>query len=483
MAQQNDPETAIARLAKSGVLMVLACVLYLGFVGTLFAGFTADIQRDMLSREIATSAPGDLERMIRQSFYEAELREEIKQLQSDIRKTNTAALEKFRTGLTLRKDAMAAFWQAYDGAAALSSILMQNRATFEDDFVAAYLEAMTMAHDFVASFQAQKQSPSSGQNPPSGQDNGDTQTSGRLHTDDGAQIVAALRAALAKLAFADTTGDIGLTVVSPFEQGVYDTVDQLGKTFRHFEGLNIQSRVVWENIRAEQRQVDKILRNMQAQIDEIEEELALSTGKKEIDLSALVALFQNPIGGFLSILVQLPTIMLTLLVTVAAGGLGAVVAFTRQNFGHSSKETAPNTGPGPPQPGSDVPSSDQPSSDQPNSDPPDPAAHAAYMPHTSSDVAPDDTAYGLMASARLLMMTGEGIAAAIAIFLFSEAGMLMLTQGGPNGSGQVDISPYLVTFMAFVSGFMAKDAFSKIQDAGHKIFKIRDNDDASGMGL
>ena len=88
-----------------------------------------------------------------------------------------------------------------------------------------------------------------------------------------------------------------------------------------------------------------------------------------------------------------------------------------------------------------------------------------------------------MASARLLMMTGEGIAAAIAIFLFSEAGMLMLTQGGPNGSGQVDISPYLVTFMAFVSGFMAKDAFSKIQDAGHKIFKIRDNDDASGMGL
>ncbi|RCK29391.1 hypothetical protein [Thalassospira lucentensis] len=473
MSLQKESNTALARLGSAGILMSLACVLYVGFVVTLFAGFTADIQRDMLSREIATSAPGDLERMIRQSFYEAELHEEIKQLQSDIRKTNTAALEKFRIGLTLRKDAMAAFWQAYDGAAALSTTVTQNRATFEDDFVAAYLDAMTMAHDFVARFQAQKQSPSSDQNPLSDENKDDTQTSGGLHADNGARVVAALRAALAKLAFAGATGDIGLTVVSTFEQGVYDTVDQLGNTFRHFDDQNIQSRVVWENIRAEQRQVDKILRNMQAQIDEIEAELAQSKTKKEIDLSALVALFQNPIGGFLSILVQLPTIMLTLLVTVAAGGLGAVVAFTRQNFGHRSKETQPNTDPGPPQPGSDQPSSDQ----------PDPAAHAPLTPHTPFDTAPDDTAYGLMASARLLMMTGEGIAAAIAIFLFSEAGMLMLTQGGPNGSGQVDISPYLVTFMAFVSGFMAKDAFSKIQDAGHKIFKIRDNDDASGMGL
>lgn len=475
MSLQKETNTALARLGSAGILMSLACVLYVGFVVTLFAGFTADIQRDMLSREIATSAPGDLERMIRQSFYEAELHEEIKQLQSDIRKTNTAALEKFRIGLTLRKDAMAAFWQAYDGAAALSTTVTQNRATFEDDFVAAYLDAMTMAHDFVARFQAQKQTPSSDQNPSSDPNKDDTETSGGLHADDGALVVAALRAALAKLAFAGTTGDIGLTVVSPFEQGVYDTVDQLGKTFRHFDDQNIQSRVVWENIWAEQRQVDKILRNMQAQIDEIEAELAQSKTKKEIDLSALVALFQNPIGGFLSILVQLPTIMLTLLVTVAAGGLGAVVAFTRQNFGHRSKETPPNTDPGPPQPRSDQPSSDQQSSDQ--HDP------AAYVPHRPFDPAPDNTAHGLMASARLLMMTGEGIAAAIAIFLFSEAGMLMLTQGGPNGSGQVDISPYLVTFMAFVSGFMAKDAFSKIQDAGHKIFKIRDNDDASGMGL
>ncbi|WP_412776928.1 hypothetical protein [Thalassospira lucentensis] len=68
-------------------------------------------------------------------------------------------------------------------------------------------------------------------------------------------------------------------------------------------------------------------------------------------------------------------------------------------------------------------------------------------------------------------MIGKGIAAAIAIFLFSEAGMLMLTQGGPNVSGQVDISPYLVTFMAFVSGFMAEDAFNRIQDAGRKLFR------------
>tara|TARA_E500000318_G_C3558996_1_gene212484 strand:+ start:220 stop:531 length:312 start_codon:yes stop_codon:yes gene_type:complete len=49
--------------------------------------------------------------------------------------------------------------------------------------------------------------------------------------------------------------------------------------------------------------------------------------------------------------------------------------------------------------------------------------------------------------------------------------MLMLPQSGANGSGQVDISPYLVVFMAFVSGFMVKDAFNRIQDAGRKLFR------------
>ena len=50
--------------------------------------------------------------------------------------------------------------------------------------------------------------------------------------------------------------------------------------------------------------------------------------------------------------------------------------------------------------------------------------------------------------ARLLVLTGEGIAAAMAIFLFTEAGKLMLTQGGPDGTGkgQIAYTCYLLMF-------------------------------------
>ncbi|MEE3045158.1 MAG: hypothetical protein VX620_07905 [Pseudomonadota bacterium] len=60
-------------------------------------------------------------------------------------------------------------------------------------------------------------------------------------------------------------------------------------------------------------------------------------------------------------------------------------------------------------------------------------------------------------------------------FLFAKARKLMLTQGGPDGTGQVDISPYLLTFIAFVSGFMAEDAFARIKFAGQKLFRVADD--------
>lgn len=119
-------------------------------------------------------------------------------------------------------------------------------------------------------------------------------------------------------------------------------------------------------------------------------------------------------------LVSFPTIFLTLIVTIAAGGLGTVVAFSRRYY--SSK-------------------------------------HA-------------DT----LTLSRLFVNVGEGIAAAIAIFLFSGAGMLALTQGGGSGN-DVELSPYTVAFIAFLSGFMAEDAFASIQSAGKRIFS---RDDAAG---
>ncbi len=120
------------------------------------------------------------------------------------------------------------------------------------------------------------------------------------------------------------------------------------------------------------------------------------------------------LGGWLFLgLVSWPTIFLTLLVTIAAGSLGAVVAFSRN-----------------------------------------------YR----------EGAWQEVSASRLFVNLGEGMAAAIAIFLFSGAGMLVLTQGaGPRN--EVELSPYSVAFIAFLSGFMAEDAFTRIQEAGHNLFK------------
>ena len=116
-------------------------------------------------------------------------------------------------------------------------------------------------------------------------------------------------------------------------------------------------------------------------------------------------------GMFFLRLVSFPTIFLTLIVTIAAGGLGTMVAFSRRYYSHT---------------------------DEPN-------------------------------VSRLMVNVGEGIAAAIAIFLFSGAGMLALTQGSGSQSA-VELSPYTVAFVAFLSGFMAEDAFGAIQAAGKRIF-------------
>jgi len=117
-------------------------------------------------------------------------------------------------------------------------------------------------------------------------------------------------------------------------------------------------------------------------------------------------------------LVSFPTIFLTLIVTIASGALGTVVAFSRRYYS--------STG--------------------------------------SSD----------LTLSRLFVNVGEGIAAAIAIFLFSGAGMLALTQGGGSAEN-VELSPYTVAFVAFLSGFMAEDAFASIQAAGKRLFATDEN--------
>jgi len=132
------------------------------------------------------------------------------------------------------------------------------------------------------------------------------------------------------------------------------------------------------------------------------------------------------VGQVIVKIVSLPTIFLTLIVTIASGGLGSVVSFSRRfNSGDESLK--------------------------------------------------NDTS-----ARRLFVNLGEGVAAALAIFLFSGAGMLALSTGGSSGTEQIDLSPYAVAFVAFVSGFMAEDAFAYIQGVGTRFFTL--NQDANKGG-
>ena len=134
----------------------------------------------------------------------------------------------------------------------------------------------------------------------------------------------------------------------------------------------------------------------------------------------------NLLGGTLLFFVKLPTIVLTLIVTIAAGGLASLVSFTRK-FLHkkNSKQVGVGT---------------------------------------------------------LLSNVAEGVAASIGIFLFAGTGMLMLTQGGANAPTNVELSPYMVAFLAFLSGFMAESAFKRIEDAGRDFFKTKKDPDDGDPG-
>ena len=70
-----------------------------------------------------------------------------------------------------------------------------------------------------------------------------------------------------------------------------------------------------------------------------------------------------------------------------------------------------------------------------------------------------------------------GIIAALGVFLFAGSGLLVLTaQSGKLVSlGSIELSRYFVAFLAFISGFLADDAFSRITEQGAPFFKPRRN--------
>ncbi len=429
----------IWRLVGAGLLVALTTALYFGFVITLFAGFTADIQRDTLRRELNITSPGMLERLVLQAFHEASLREDVAKLRTDIRAMDARSLENTRHGLALRKDAIAAWWDAFDSYSRLGATVANNRSAFEADFANSFLEVMNAAYQFVSS----QETAMPMLDIPVGESDAD-----KKRRADGITIMSDLHALLDDPKFINAASE-GLI------ETVARQVDAIRSTMMAFDEKSARAQIEWANIRAEAQHAAQLRNGLQNELTDVQAEIKRQDEDFGHETLSLVALFQHPVGRILSYLIQLPTIMLTLLVTVAAGGLGAVVAFTRQNFGQVRQPiTKPDD-------------STTEAEDPQTPDTPSPAHGWAQLGQS------------LNPAARLLVMTGEGIAAAMAIFLCAEAGMLMVSQGGPDGSGQIDISPFLVTFMAFVSGFMAEDAFARIQFAGQKLFRVTDRDEVS----
>ncbi len=501
MAHESEQRFRIENVLGSAVLVGLACALYLGFVITLFAGFTADIQRDLLSRELGASSPGSLERMVLEGHHEAELRQDLRDLRFRIREIDTHALDAARRGFALRKDAITAWWAAFDSYSRFGRTVANNKAAFEAGFTKDFLQALNAAYLFVSSMEMPvsvgddmelpfgngasngaeapgvggNTAPKQGTKPivrldvPVSEGDVDEQT-----RTEGIRIMARLHGLMENPEFAPT-------VAPDFTQKVDAQLDDIRATMMNFDEKSTRAQIEWANIRTEQKQATQLRSSLQAELNDINDNIERLVGDGERDSLSLVSMFEHPVGRVMSYLIQLPTIMLTLLVTVAAGGLGAVVAFTRQNFKtptdpHTPQEYALDDGNARPghQAADQTGQADQTNPKKGRKDNKDSNGNDGGRRRADAS---------WLSAARLLIMTGEGIAAAMAIFLFSEAGMLMLTQGGADGSGQVDISPYLVTFMAFVSGFMAEDAFNRIQLAGKKIFRVQPgNDDTMGPG-
>ncbi|WP_139834607.1 hypothetical protein [Thalassospira sp. MCCC 1A03138] len=426
-----------AAILGSVMLTGLVVVLYVGFVVTLFAGFTADIQRELLSRELELSSPGDLERLVFQGYHEAQLKGDIHAMRTEIRMLDAASLNAARQGLALRQDAIAAWRAAFDLYSGLGSIVAEQPQRFEAKFSTDYLAALKQAFAFLAQsdFSAEAGRPSP-----------DT-----ARTGEGKEVIANLDNALSQMTLAPGVSEA-------FATDIRSRINAIRNAVMSFGEKAARAQVAWANITAEQAQAERLRASLMAELSDLREEhAALWADEDATDdggRRSLVALFQQPLGGVLSLLLQMPGIVLTLLVTVAAGGLGSVVSFTRRyrREGHEGEMAHNDAAEG----------------------------EVTSVAMVAVDAVPET---GFAAAGRLMVMTGEGIAAAIAIFLCTEAGMLMVTQGGPDGSGNIEISAFLVTFMAFVSGFMAEDAFNKIQDAGRKLFRVGGDDGPGSAGM
>jgi hypothetical protein len=177
---------------------------------------------------------------------------------------------------------------------------------------------------------------------------------------------------------------------------------------------------------------DILARNPQwATQDEVESyDIETSSRLLEKDLQ-LIAQQRAVIGsyrralGWASAILQWPTIVSTMLVTLAAGWLGGLVSV----MGAAIRASRPES---------------------------------EWMAELHAE--PNVT---------LIRRSILGITAALGIFLFAGAGLLALTpqSGRFATSGSIELSPYIVAFLAFISGFLADDAFLRLTSTGRALLQ------------
>jgi hypothetical protein len=143
---------------------------------------------------------------------------------------------------------------------------------------------------------------------------------------------------------------------------------------------------------------------------------------------AIIRSFDNLFVGRMRKILEWPTIASTLLVTLATGWLGGLVNFMG-------------------------------------------AAMRAHAKRDELDVA-------MPGIGNLFRRSFLGITAALGIFLAAGSGLLILTaqNAGAPGTGAIELSPYFVAFLAFISGFLADDAFARLASAGRKLFQVKEED-------
>jgi hypothetical protein len=56
---------------------------------------------------------------------------------------------------------------------------------------------------------------------------------------------------------------------------------------------------------------------------------------------------------------------------------------------------------------------------------------------------------------------------------------LTAQSANPASVSSVELSPYFVAFLAFISGFLADDAFAALTSAGHRLFSSKEARDQS----